>query len=141
MECIITNPAAWYAFIFGGATHNAFQYGGRELPKFNEQLRLIYKSKAIRRILADIEQDGENLSDGTLMSIVTLAAHGSGESLKGQDSVKIKSQPSLLTAHDVNFYMSMDTGWEHLNILCSILEKRGGLQTVKIKSVAISMQL
>ena len=142
MQCMTVNPAAWYTIIFGGAAHNAFRYGARGPPKFNEQLRLIYKSKAIRCILADIEQNGDCLSDGTLLSIVTMAAHGSRESLKGQDLVKNKSQPSLLTAHDVlGFYMSVDTGWEHLNTLYLLLKKRGGLKTVKMQSVAISMQL
>ena len=141
MESVITSPVAWHTVVFAGATHNAYRYGSRGLSKRNQQLRMLYKNKAISCMLDDVKRNGNDVSDGTLMSMVTLAAHSSDESLRGTDAVKGTKQPSLLTAHDIDYYSSMDIGWQHLNALYTILDERGGLHTVQLKSVAIAIQL
>ena len=140
MQPVMTSPVAWYAVIFAGATHNAYRHGPQGPPKQNNELRLLYKKKAISCILDDVRQNGDKISDATLLSMITLAAHGTGESLRGSNA-KRQSLPFLSHVHDVEYYASMDTGWEHLNAVYCLVDKRGGLQTIEVKSLAICIQL
>ncbi|OCT46327.1 hypothetical protein CLCR_01154 [Cladophialophora carrionii] len=141
MQSVMHSPTAWYTIIYAGATHNAYQYGGRGTTKQNEQLRLVYKTKAIRSLLECIQENGDSVSEEALLSMITLASHGTGESLKGYDSYKRQNLPFLSHLHDVEYYASMDIGMEHLTAVYAIVDQRGGLRTLRRKSLAIIIQI
>ncbi|KAJ9604789.1 hypothetical protein H2200_010904 [Cladophialophora chaetospira] len=141
MQSVMHSPAAWYTIVYAGATHNAYQYGGRGTTKQNEQLRLMYKTKAIRSLMDYIQENGDKVSEEALLSMITLASHGTGESLKGHDSYKRQNLSFLSHLHDVEYYVSMDTGMEHLHAVYSIVDQRGGLRALRRKSLAIVIQL
>ncbi|EXJ72114.1 uncharacterized protein A1O5_04618 [Cladophialophora psammophila CBS 110553] len=141
MQSVMYSPVAWYTIIFAGATHNAYQYGGRGTTKQNEQLRLVYKTKAIRSLLDYIQENGDTVSEEALLSMITLASHGSGENLKGHDSYTRQKLPFLSHLHDVDYYASMDIGMEHLAAVYAIVDRRGGLRTLQRKSLAIVIQV
>ncbi|KAJ9609466.1 hypothetical protein H2200_005793 [Cladophialophora chaetospira] len=143
MHSVLKSPQAWYAAIFAGATHDAYQHGVYGVPKQNEQLRLYYKTKAIEAVLADVSQNGDMVSEESLLSMTVLASHGTGERLKGADSAKRRDLrlPFVPHVHGVEYYSAMDTGTEHLNAIYSLVDKRGGLRTIRTRSLAISIQL
>lgn len=143
MQSVLKSPVAWYAIIFAGATHNAYQHGAYGIPKQNEQLRLFYKTKAIELLLAEINRNGEKVSEETLVSMIVLASHGTGENLDGADSAKHRDLrlPFVPHVHGVEYYSAMDPGLEHLQALYSLVDKRGGLRTIKLRSLAICIQL
>ncbi|KAH0837411.1 hypothetical protein FOPE_05018 [Fonsecaea pedrosoi] len=141
MQSVIHCPVTWYTIVFAGATHNAYQYGDRGTTKQNEQLRLTYKSKAIRSLLDYIQENGDNVSEEALLGIITLASHGTGENLKGHESYKRQTLPFLSHLHDVDYYANMDTGMEHLNAVYAIVDRWGGLRTLRRKSLAIVIQV
>ncbi|KIX94733.1 uncharacterized protein Z520_09423 [Fonsecaea multimorphosa CBS 102226] len=141
MTSVIHSPVTWYTIVFAGATHNAYQYGGRGTTKQNEQLRLAYKTKAIRSLLDYIQENGDNVSEEALMGIITLASHGTGEVLKGHDSYKRQTLPFLSHLHDVDYYASMDTGMEHLNAVYAIVGRWGGLRKLQRRSLAVIIQV
>ncbi|OAP64276.1 hypothetical protein AYL99_00248 [Fonsecaea erecta] len=141
MQSVIHCPITWYTIVFAGATHNAYQYGGRGTTKQNEQLRLAYKTKAIRSLLDYIQQNGDNVSEEALLGITTLASHGTGENLRGHDAYKRQKLPFLSHLHDVDYYANMDTGMEHLNAVYAIVDRWGGLRTLKRRSLAIVIQV
>ena len=132
---------AWYTIIFAGPTHNAYQHGGCGTTKQNEQLRLLYKTKAIRSLLDYIQENGDNVSEEALLSMITLAFHGTGEILKGHDSYKRQNRPFLSHLHDVEYYASMDVGIDHLHAVYCIVDGWGGLRMLQRKSLAIVIQL
>jgi hypothetical protein len=143
MQSVMQSPQAWYAVIFAGATHDAYQHGTFGVPKQNEQLRLYYKTKAIEALVEDISKNGDMVGEDTLLSMIVLASHGTGEHLKGSDSAKRRDYrlPFMPHVHGVEYYSAMDTGTEHLNAVCSLVDKRGGLRTIRQRSLAISIQL
>jgi hypothetical protein len=142
MQSVMQSKVAWYSVIFAGATHNAYQHGGRGVTKENEQLRLHYKSKALRALMDDIARSGDSVSEQTLLSMITMASHGSGETLRGTNNLKRQDAPFLCQPrHDVDYYAAMDTGLEHINALYAIVDKRGGLRSIKLRSLAICVQL
>ena len=140
MSSVMISPLAFHTVIFAAATHNAYQYGSQGTSRRYERLRLLYKNKAISCMSEELRREGDNVSDATLLSMITLAAHGSGERLKRSNSATKTQQPSLLTAHNVDYYTSMDTGWEHLTAVRLLIDQRGGLSTIRLRSVAISIQ-
>ncbi|EXJ53924.1 hypothetical protein A1O7_09260 [Cladophialophora yegresii CBS 114405] len=141
MQSVMYSPIAWYTIVFAGATHNAYQYGGRGTTKQNEQLRLVYKTKAISSLLEYIQENSDTVSEEALLSMITLASHGTGENLKGHDAYKRQKLPFLSHLHDVEYYASMDIGMEHLTAVYSIVDQRGGLLTLRRRSLAIIIQL
>ena len=141
MQSVMKNPHCWYAIIYAGATHNAYQRGGYESTKENLHLRLMYKTKAIGSVLDDVKQNGDNISEEALLSMVVLASHGSGDRLKGTKTYRRQQLPFLTHIHDVEYYASMETGWEHLQAVYTLLDKRGGLHTIQLKSLAICIQM
>jgi hypothetical protein len=143
MQSVMKSPQAWYAVIFAGATHDAYQHGSFGVPKQNEQLRLYYKTKAIEALVEDISQNGEMVSEETLLSMIVLASHGTGEKLKGAESAKRRDLrlPFVPHVHGVEYYSAMDTGSEHLNAVYSLVDKRGGLRSIRLRSLAICIQL
>ncbi|EXJ58433.1 hypothetical protein A1O7_05858 [Cladophialophora yegresii CBS 114405] len=143
MQSVMKSPQAWYAVIFAGATHDAYQHGAFGAPKQNEQLRLYYKTKAIEALLEDIAQNADMVSEETLLSMIVLASHGTGEKLRGADSAKRRDLrlPFVPHVHGVEYYSAMDTGSEHLNAVYSLVDKRGGLRSIRLRSLAICIQL
>ncbi|KIW30994.1 uncharacterized protein PV07_02679 [Cladophialophora immunda] len=141
MQSVIHCPVAWYTIVFAGATHNAYQYGARGTTKQNEQLRLAYKTKAIRSLLEYLQDHGDNVSEETLLGITTLASHGTGENLRGHESYKRQTLPFLSHLHDVDYYANMDTGMEHLRAVYAIVDRRGGLGKLRRRSLAIVIQV
>ncbi|OCT51412.1 hypothetical protein CLCR_08358 [Cladophialophora carrionii] len=143
MQSVMKSPQAWYAVIFAGATHDAYQHGAFGVPKQNEQLRLYYKTRAIEALLEDIGQNGDMVSEETLLSMIVLASHGTGEKLRGADSAKRRDLrlPFVPHVHGVEYYSAMDTGSEHLNAVYSLVDKRGGLRSIRLRSLAICIQL
>lgn len=143
MHSVLRSPQAWYAVVYAGATHDAYQHGVYGVPKQNEQLRLYYKTKAIEALLQDVSQNGDMVSEETLMSMIILASHGTGEHLRGADSAKRRDLrlPFMPHVHGVEYYSAMETGTEHLNAIYSLVDKRGGLRTIRQRSLIISIQL
>ena len=141
MGCAMNQPLAWFTVIFAGATHNAFNYGIGCSPKFNNMLRLTYKDKAIRCLIDDISKSDGVASDGMLLSMVTLAAHGNGEVPPRVSLKRSWTTSSLSTAHNVDYYGGMGTAWAHMNALQTLVARRGGLDRVKLRAAAIAIQL
>ena len=141
MGCAMNEPVAWFTVIFAGATHNAFNHGMEYSPKFNNLLRLTYKDKAIRCLIEGISKSDGVASDGMLLSMVTLAAHGKGEVPARISLNKRWTTSSLSRAHDVDYYGGMETAWAHMDALQTLVARRGGLDRVKLRAAAIAVQL
>lgn len=141
VQSIMASPVAWHTIVFAGATHMAYKHGAQGTSKRHQQLRLLYKNKAISCMLEEIKRTDGDVSEETLRSMITLAAHGTGESLEGSRNAGKTRLSSMMAAHDCDYYTSMDCGWQHLNAVYALVDKRGGLPSFHSKSTAMAIQL
>ena len=73
--------------------------------------------------------------------MVTLCAHGTGDSLRSQEPDKMFSRKFLASAYHVHYYTCLDTGWEHFNMLLHLVKQRGGLETIKLQGLIAAIYL
>lgn len=133
-------PAAYYTVIFAGATHNAFAHVGTEVEHQNKLLRISYKIQAIKELKNAIYKLTGPASDDLLLSVITLAAHGSGDQLCPPPK-QIKHSNPLATAQDFDYYGSLAWETAHLEGIRLLVEARGGLQTVEAPGIASAIAL
>lgn len=139
-QAMMSSPVAWHANLYGGATHNAYRYAGVTHAKNDKQVRLYHKHRAIKALIDEMSKNNGQVSDATLIGMVTLAAHGSGETLRMKKTIPTR-RPYLFTAQDTDYYSTNETGWEHLHALQEIVKRRGGLQTIRLQTLQVALQM
>ena len=133
-------PVAFYTIVFAAATHCAFRHGVHSISKSDDFLRLSYKAKAIRLMIEEVKASHGVVSDQVLMSVVTMAAHGTDPwgIAKLEDT---GDALPLATIQDFHYYGSMQCEWAHLRALHYLVQQRGGLKNIKLAGVANAIAL
>ena len=85
------------------------------MTKKQDLLRLAYKTRAIRAMAETVKDSGGYVSDEIILSVVTLAAHGSEGWVVNQGSPH--DQLPLAAVQDFHYYGSMRCEWVHLQAL------------------------
>ncbi len=129
LESAMRSPAAFYTIVYAGAAHNAFAHTGMQVTRENQILRLTYKMHAIKALSQEISRLQSDIPDELLLCMVTLGAHGSGDTLLPRPYRTADS--SLLTAQNFHYYGHMDWETAHLNAVRILVEQRGGFHTIK----------
>ena len=137
----MTRAVSLFTVIFAGASHLAYmrKHDGDKVN--NTEMRLSFKTQAIRALAEDIRQNNGQVSDEVLLAMITLAAHGSGESPTGAVPDHRHDRKTASKAYYVGHYSGLETGWAHLRMVYVLLEQRGGLQTIKLQGLAGAIQL
>ena len=136
----MNTPVAFYTIVFAAATHCAFRHGGQWIRNSDDFLRLSYKAKAIRLMIEDMKQSHGVVSDEVLLSVVTMAAHGTDpwEITRSEDT---ENALPLATVQDFHYYGSMQCEEAHLRALHYLVQQRGGLKEIKLAGVANAIAL
>ncbi|KAK7890698.1 hypothetical protein LTR67_007907 [Exophiala xenobiotica] len=130
LESAMRSPAAFYTIVYAGATHSAFAHTGMQVTRENQILRLTYKMHAIKALSQEISRlQSEDVPDELLLCMVTLGAHGSGDTLLPRPHRTADS--SLLTAQNFHYYGHMDWETAHLSAVRVLVDQRGGFHTIK----------
>ena len=116
MGSAMSKPVAFYTVVFAAATHHAF-HSGQLMTKQEDLLRMTYKAQAIRAMAETVKNSECYVSDEIILSVVTLAAHGSEGWVVNQGSPQ--DLLPLATLQDFHYYGSMRCEWVHLQALIS----------------------
>ncbi|KIW71987.1 hypothetical protein PV04_00211 [Phialophora macrospora] len=139
LACAIQSPAAFWSIIFAGATHNAYLRRGTDARSRDRTLRLSYKTNAIRELNREIQALQGEASDGLLLAIITMAAHGSDEEL---DPPPQEENLGILEAvQNFQYYGRMRWEEAHFKAIAHLVHQRGGLHTVRMPGLANAIGL
>lgn len=83
----------------------------------------------------------DEVSDEILISMVVLSAQGTGDSVRRAKASKVQSRKPLLRAMDAEYYGALDPELEHLQVLYKLVERRGGIQTIRSRAVQVAIVL
>lgn len=87
-----------------------------------------------------LQKSNCEISDELVISMVTLAAHGSGESVTRQlpTKLQLRKKPALLRDHELEYYGALDPEAEHVAVLYQLIQRRGGLHTISSRTVMMA---
>ncbi|ETN38187.1 uncharacterized protein HMPREF1541_06218 [Cyphellophora europaea CBS 101466] len=123
------SQTSFYTTIFAAATHFALSRVGGEAPHPISMLRLEYKDRALRMMMADIKSTGQNMPDEMMHAIFALASYSSAERILPMPSRDLKNP--LATSFDLDVYSRTPVEQAHIRALFQLLKQRGGLRTVQ----------
>lgn len=86
------------------------------------------------------DRDGE-IPDSMLMGMLILSSHGSGESVRREPPSKLQSRKTLFRTLDTEYYGVLVPAVEHLKILYKLIEHRGGIWSIKSRTVMMGAVL
>ena len=91
-------------------------------------------------MIEDMKQSHGVVSDEVLLSVVTMAAHGTDpwEITKSEDTEHVLP---LATIQDFHYYGNMQCEEAHLRVLHYLVQQRGGLKEIKLAGVANAIAL
>lgn len=83
------------------------------------------------------------ITDEIVISMVTLAAHGSGDFIAREIQTQLQSRKSiaLLTSSELQYYGALDSEVEHVQVLYQLIQRRGGVQTIRSRTVLLATAL
>jgi hypothetical protein len=126
----MSDPLTWYTIILSGVTYFMFLQGDKIADTQIPMLRLSYKTQAMALIRENIARDPNNVSEGTLFAINTLASHGGAIFEKGFKRDRLQDGKSFGAANNLDYYTSIEIEWEHWNMFTRLMRRRGGPATL-----------
>lgn len=90
-----------------------------------------------------LQKKDREITDELVISMVTLAAHGSGESVAREIRTKIQSRKTVATlkSRELEYYGALDPEVEHVQVLYQLIQRRGGLHTITSRAVLMATVL
>lgn len=87
-----------------------------------------------------LQKRNAEITDGIVISMVTLAAHGSGESVTREIPTKLHSRKrvALVKSGELEYYGALDPEVEHMQVLYQLIERRGGVHTIRSRTVMMA---
>lgn len=79
------------------------------------------------------------VNDAMLFSMLCLATHGSGSSVRRFKFGKVDSRKTILREHDAQYYGALEPEWQHLEVFHKLVKCRGGIGKVRSQSVLLLM--
>lgn len=135
------SKATFYTVVFAAATHWSYAHIGSEVPEKNRSFRLHYKGLALEELRKEVASLKTYASEQLLMCIITLAAHGTGETLNPPSIEENKMTSPLCKVQDFDYYTAMQWETAHLQAVRQLINARGGLVTIQTPGLANAIAL
>ena len=130
MSYAVHQPVSYYALVYAGACHEHFwnRSSTRTTDLDPELVKL--KLQAIRALREAIQQQGD-VTEDIILGTFMLAACDNGDRARRVPRGKVQGRKPLLYTNDTEFWSALDAERSHLKVFYDLLEKRGGIRTIR----------
>jgi len=136
----MSSKATLNTIIFAAVTHWSWLRTGIEPSDKTKSLRLTYRGRALEELRKEIADLKTQASEQLLMTMVTLAAQGTGFLVA--PTIRDRSRISPLSkAQDFGYYGITDWEVMHLVAVKQLVDARGGLSSVQSPGLANAISL
>ena len=141
LQCALSSPVAFYSLFYAASQHLNYLQHGADSSDLAPTLRLAYKTKAITLINRELSKlQGQPLSDGLLISILSLGAHGNKPVMQYVTDTGHNQSP-LAFAQMLDFYGHIDQEQAHMSALRRLLAHNKGVAGIQLPGLVGALQL
>lgn len=135
------SQTSFYTVIYAAATHYALSRVGHEASPANQMLRLNYKDRALKMMIADIKNRGQDISMENLAAMFAMSAYGKGASLNIPPMKARDMKNPLAVTFDLDVYSRIPAEMAHFRALSQSLIGKGGLASIARPGFAVVVSL